>query len=68
MQWTLSLYGFRFPMLLGIMHMVFGFAALGPIMLLEPFRELHTATLRKQWMGLLAIATLFTINVSCSSV
>lgn len=68
MQWTLSLYGFRFPMLLGITHMVFGFAALGPIMLLRPFRELHTATLRKQWMGLLAIATLFTINVRCLSV
>lgn len=63
-QWTLSLYGFRFPLLMGITHMLFSFLALGPIMLLKPFRELHAATLNKQWMGLLAISTLFAMNVS----
>lgn len=63
-KWTLSLYGFRFPIILSMAHMLFSAAALAPIMCTKAHRDQHVNTITKQWMGLVAIGFFFAINVS----
>lgn len=67
-KWTLSLYGFRFPLLMSLAHMAFSFLALGPVMLTGSYRELHRPTLEKQWVGVLAIGAFFTVNVGFNNI
>ena len=63
-KWTLSLYGFKFPLFMSLAHMLFSFCALLPIMATRSFRELHIPTLQKQWPGITAIGAFFAVNVS----
>ncbi|PNW85405.1 hypothetical protein CHLRE_03g184850v5 [Chlamydomonas reinhardtii] len=67
-KWTLSIYGFRFPIALSIAHMAFSFFALSPFMLTKSMREQHHSTLSKQWPGLLFISICFAINVGLNNV
>uniref|UniRef100_A0A7R9VU54 Sugar phosphate transporter domain-containing protein n=1 Tax=Chlamydomonas euryale TaxID=1486919 RepID=A0A7R9VU54_9CHLO len=67
-KWTLSLYGFRFPLAMSMAHMGFSFCALAPIMALPSFRSLHAVTLRKQWPGVLSIAGFFAVNVGFNNI
>lgn len=66
-KWTLSLYGFRFPLLMGLAHMAFSFFALAPIMMMKSFRDLHAPTLQKQLFGVMTISTLFAMNVGLNN-
>ena len=67
-KWTLSLYGFKFPLYMSIGHMLFSFLALAPFMLMSPYRELHVATLQKSWPGILAIGCFFAINIGFNNI
>jgi hypothetical protein len=67
-KWVLSHYGFRFPLLMSLCHMAFSFFTLAPIMLLKSFREQHTATLQKQWLGLLGVGIFFAVNIGFNNV
>ncbi|PNH12388.1 putative sugar phosphate/phosphate translocator [Tetrabaena socialis] len=67
-KWTISLFGFRFPIALSIAHMAFSFVALAPFMLTKHNRELHSPTLSKQWPGLLFVGICFAVNVGLNNV
>ena len=52
-RWALGQYHFRFPLTLTATHMIFGFLALLPVMLMkEGYRGKHWDILRKNWRGL----------------
>lgn len=67
-KWTLSFYGFKFPLTMGIAHMAFSFLALAPIMMMPSFRPLHVPALKQQGMGLVAVAAFFALNVGFNNV
>lgn len=67
-KWTLSLYGFKFPLYMSILHMAFSFVALAPIMMMSPYRELHMVTLTKNWTGFLAIGVFFAVNIGFNNI
>ncbi|EFJ52147.1 hypothetical protein VOLCADRAFT_116181 [Volvox carteri f. nagariensis] len=67
-KWTISIYGFPFPIALSIAHMAFSFVVLAPVMLSKHNRELHYPTISKQWPGLLFISMCFAINVGLNNV
>mmetsp|Transcript_16545 Transcript_16545/g.35792 ORF Transcript_16545/g.35792 Transcript_16545/m.35792 type:complete len:368 (+) Transcript_16545:182-1285(+) len=67
-KWTLSMYGFRFPIFMSLAHMAFTFVALAPLMATTSYRELHVTTIRKQWIGLIGIGTFFAVNVGFNNV
>lgn len=63
-KWLLGIYGFSFPLLLTSCHMLFSFLILLPFMLREPFKSLHTATLQKQWKGIIGIGLFMAVNIA----
>ncbi|MEW5301979.1 MAG: hypothetical protein WDW38_008612 [Sanguina aurantia] len=66
-KWLLSIYGFRFPILLSVAHMTFTFLALAPLMCMKTHRDQHASTLKKQWLGLIGVGTFFAINVGMNN-
>ena len=65
-RWALGIYGFSFPILLTICHMMFGFSVLLPVMVAN--RKLqHIETLARQWRGLLCIGVFMALNVSLNN-
>lgn len=50
-----------------VSHMVFSFIILAPVMMFEPFRKLHVATVQKQWKGLLCIGACMAINIALNN-
>lgn len=62
-KWIISVYGFGFPLFLGICHMLFTMAALLPVMLMPSYRALHRPTLERSWMGVLGIGCFFAVNI-----
>ncbi|GIL72975.1 hypothetical protein Vretimale_4622 [Volvox reticuliferus] len=67
-KWTISIYGFHFPVALSIAHMVFSFVVLAPFMCSKHNREQHYPTVSKQWPGLLFISVCFAMNVGLNNV
>ncbi|KAG2499852.1 hypothetical protein HYH03_002143 [Edaphochlamys debaryana] len=67
-KWTLSIYGFHFPIALSIAHQAFSFLALAPFMLTKHNRELHLPTITKQWPGLLFVSVCFAINIGLNNI
>jgi len=67
-KWVLSVYHFRFPLLLTACHMSFSFCALLPFMLTEPYKSRHADTIKKQWKGLFAIGLFMAANISLNNV
>lgn len=47
--------------------MAFSFFVLLPIMLQEPYASKHSATLQKQWKGLVAIGIYMAANISLNN-
>jgi hypothetical protein len=47
--------------------MLFIFSALLPAMLTKGFRDMHPNTLRKQWLALVVVGTLFALNVGLNN-
>jgi drug/metabolite transporter (DMT)-like permease len=66
-KWILTYYGFSFPLLLTMAHMLFMALALLPLMLTRRFRELHAPALKKQWLSLLMVATFFALNIGLNN-
>uniref|UniRef100_A0A061RPI7 Drug metabolite transporter superfamily n=1 Tax=Tetraselmis sp. GSL018 TaxID=582737 RepID=A0A061RPI7_9CHLO len=66
-RWLLGVFKFQFPVLLSVLHLAFCFLALLPFMLLRRFRDLHTTTIRKQWLGLLVIGICFALNLGLNN-
>lgn len=66
-KWALSIFGFRFPLLLTVCHMTFIFFALLPCMLRKSYRSRHRGSLEEQWKGLLAIGLLMAANISLNN-
>lgn len=64
----LSIYGFKFPLLVSLCHQAFSFVTLAPIMCTSGFRDLHMTSLSKQWLGLLGVAICFAVNVGFNNV
>ena len=65
-RWALGIYGFSFPILLTICHMMFGFVALLPVMVAN--RKLqHRETLARQHRGLICIGVFMALNVSLNN-
>jgi hypothetical protein len=50
-----------------VAHMVFSFIVLAPVMMFEPFRSLHVATVQKQWKGLACIGGFMAINIALNN-
>mmetsp|Transcript_32881 Transcript_32881/g.83458 ORF Transcript_32881/g.83458 Transcript_32881/m.83458 type:complete len:373 (+) Transcript_32881:143-1261(+) len=68
-KWTISIYGFKFPIFLSMCHQAFSALALAPMMLLRSsYREQHSATITKQWPGLLAISAFFAFNLGANNI
>ena len=63
-KWLLGIHGFSFPLLLTSCHMLFSFLILLPFMLKEPFKNLHVATLQKQWKGIIGIGLFMAVNIA----
>jgi hypothetical protein len=65
-RWALGIYGFSFPILLTICHMMFGFAALLPVMVANKKLQ-HRETLTRQYRGLICIGVFMALNVSLNN-
>ena len=63
-KWLLGIYGFPFQLLLTSCHVLFSFLILLPFMMREPFKSLHTATLKKQWKGIIGIGLFMAVNIA----
>ncbi|GFR41028.1 hypothetical protein Agub_g1460 [Astrephomene gubernaculifera] len=66
-KWTISIYGFHFPIALSVAHMAFSFLALAPFMCNKHNRELHYPSVSKQWPGLLFISVCFAVNMGLNN-
>ena len=66
-RWALGVSGFTFPLLLTTCHMAFGFLALSPLMLCEPFRSQHPACIKQSWKGILIIGACQAFNVALNN-
>eukprot|EP00192_Tetraselmis_astigmatica_P025118 CAMPEP_0117698506 /NCGR_PEP_ID=MMETSP0804-20121206/29794_1 /TAXON_ID=1074897 /ORGANISM="Tetraselmis astigmatica, Strain CCMP880" /LENGTH=326 /DNA_ID=CAMNT_0005512819 /DNA_START=352 /DNA_END=1329 /DNA_ORIENTATION=- len=66
-RWILGVYRFQFPILLSMVHLLFCFTVLTPMMFLQRFRSLHRPTLQKQWLGLLVIGVCFALNIGLNN-
>jgi hypothetical protein len=64
-KWVLG--STHMPLLLTITHMLFSTIVLLPFMLRQPYRDQHRETLKKHWVGLLAIGFLMALNISLSN-
>eukprot|EP00199_Chlamydomonas_sp_CCMP681_P006797 CAMPEP_0119117696 /NCGR_PEP_ID=MMETSP1180-20130426/52983_1 /TAXON_ID=3052 ORGANISM="Chlamydomonas cf sp, Strain CCMP681" /NCGR_SAMPLE_ID=MMETSP1180 /ASSEMBLY_ACC=CAM_ASM_000741 /LENGTH=294 /DNA_ID=CAMNT_0007106981 /DNA_START=115 /DNA_END=996 /DNA_ORIENTATION=- len=67
LKYTISIYGFKFPIALSMMHQIFSAVVLAPIMPVLADKEQHRATLQKSWPGLLAMAAFFSFNLGCNN-
>ena len=67
-KWLLSIYGFHFPIFISMAHMVFSVTVLAPFMCMKTYREVHVATLNKQWLGLIGVGIFFAVNVGFNNV
>jgi hypothetical protein len=65
-RWALGIYGFTFPILLTICHMMFAFAILLPVMMASR-KFNHKATLTRQYKGLICIGVFMALNVSLNN-
>ena len=52
-RWALGIYGFTFPILLTICHMMFAFVVLLPVMAANTRLAAQGATLKRQYKGLM---------------
>ena len=65
-RWALGIYGFTFPILLTICHMMFAFVVLLPVMAANTKLQ-HKATLKRQYKGLICIGVFMALNVSLNN-
>lgn len=65
-RWALGIYGFTFPILLTICHMMFAFLVLMPVMVANTKLQ-HKATLKRQYKGLICIGVFMALNVSLNN-
>ncbi len=65
-RYALGIYGFTFPILLTICHMMFAFVVLLPIMVASTKMQ-HRATLSRQYKGLICIGVFMALNVSLNN-
>lgn len=65
-RWALGIYGFTFPILLTICHMMFAFVVLLPVMVANTKMQ-HKATLKRQYKGLFCIGVFMALNVSLNN-
>ena len=65
-RWALGIYGFTFPILLTICHMMFAFVVLLPVMAVNT-RLQHKETLKRQYKGLVCIGIFMALNVSLNN-
>ena len=67
-RYVLGIYGFSFPMLLTICHMMFSFAALFvPVMIARP-PDVHRQTWKRQWRGFLCVGVFMAMNIGLNNV
>jgi len=68
-RYTLGMAGFKFPVSLTCMHLLFQICALAPIVLLRSNvgKESHRDVITRLWKGLLAIGTFMAINISLNN-
>lgn len=67
-RYVLGIYGFAFPMLLTICHMLFGFVALFVPVLLARRPEVHKQTWKRQWRGFLCVGAFMAMNIGLNNV
>lgn len=67
-RYVLGIYGFAFPMLLTICHMLFGFVALFVPVLLARRPAVHRQTWRRQWRGFLCVGCFMAMNIGLNNV
>ena len=65
-RWALGIYGFTFPILLTICHMMFAFVVLLPVMVANTKLQ-HKSTLKRQYKGLICIGVFMALNVSLNN-
>lgn len=65
-KWALGIYGFTFPILLTICHMLFAFVVLLPVMVASTQMQ-HRATLSRQYKGLICIGIFMALNISLNN-
>ena len=67
-RWALGIYGLAFPLIMTSCHMIFGFFAFFPLMMLNSSYSLkHNAIIRNDWKGLLLIAVMNGFQISCNN-
>eukprot|EP00242_Pyramimonas_sp_CCMP2087_P007992 CAMPEP_0198197898 /NCGR_PEP_ID=MMETSP1445-20131203/1469_1 /TAXON_ID=36898 /ORGANISM="Pyramimonas sp., Strain CCMP2087" /LENGTH=279 /DNA_ID=CAMNT_0043867317 /DNA_START=233 /DNA_END=1069 /DNA_ORIENTATION=+ len=66
-KWALGVYGFKFPIVMTVMHMTFSFLFLLPIMLFNTTISQHQAVLEKQWKGVALIGVFMAINIALNN-
>ena len=68
-RYTLGMAGFKFPVSLTCMHLMFQICALAPIVLLrsKEGREPHRDIVKRLWKGLFAIGTFMAVNISLNN-
>ena len=67
-RYVLGIYGFAFPMLLTICHMLFGFVALFVPVMLARRPEVHRQTWRRQWKGFLCVGSFMAMNIGLNNI
>ncbi len=50
-----------------VAHMLFSFTVLAPIMMMQPFKSQHAATLQKQWKGFSCIGAFMALNIALNN-
>mmetsp|Transcript_7751 Transcript_7751/g.15824 ORF Transcript_7751/g.15824 Transcript_7751/m.15824 type:complete len:364 (-) Transcript_7751:643-1734(-) len=67
-KWALGVYGFKFPIVMTVMHMTFSFLFLLPIMLIHPsYAGQHQPLLKAQWKGVALIGSFMAINIALNN-
>jgi drug/metabolite transporter (DMT)-like permease len=67
-RWALGLHGLRFPLIMTASHMIFGFGAFSPLMLMsEKYYSQHTRVLTEDWKGLATIAVMNGVQIACNN-
>ena len=67
-RWALGIYGLRFPLIMTSAHMIFGSAALSPMMLMkEEYASRHHLVLQNDWKGLATIAVMNGFQIACNN-
>eukprot|EP00976_Prorocentrum_cordatum_P075603 1181959-Prorocentrum_minimum.AAC.1 len=67
-KWALGVYGFKFPVVMTVMHMIFSFLFLLPIMIFHPsYAGQHHTALKTQWKGVVMIGSFMAINIALNN-